>query len=69
MEITIKYYKDKFRENMTRNRMWDVFSLPYPHNKYKKWDILLNKSRFTFDYMKKHVKSLQKGSKIDKYMV
>ena len=54
---------------MIRNGIWGVFSLPDPHNKENKWDILLNKSRFTFDYMKKHVKSLQKGSKIDKYMV
>ena len=49
--------------------MWDFFSLPYTHNKDKKWDILLNKSIFNWDYIKHHVKSLQKDSKAVKYMV
>ena len=49
--------------------MWDVFSLTDPHNKEKKWDLLLHKYRFNLEYEKHHVKSLQKSSKADKYMV
>ena len=49
--------------------MWDVFSLPYPRNKEKKWDILLNQSRFTLNYVKLHVHSLLKGSDADQYVV
>ena len=49
--------------------MWDVFSLPYPRNKEKKWDILLYKSICTLEYVKIHVHSLQKGSEADQYMV
>ena len=49
--------------------MLDVFSLPYPINKENKWGILLHQSRFPLYYMKRHVNSLQKGSKGDKYMV
>ena len=41
-ETPIKSYRDQFREHMIRNGMWDVFSLPYPHNKYNKWDFLLH---------------------------
>ena len=46
-EITIKSYKDQCRDNVIRNGMWDVFSLPDPRNKEKKWDLLLNQSRFS----------------------
>ena len=49
--------------------MWYVFSLPDPCNKYKKWDSLLHQSRFSLDYVKLHVKSLQKVSKSDQYVV
>ena len=44
----IKSYKDQYREEMTRNGMWGVFSLPDPFNKEKKWDLLLHNSRFPF---------------------
>ena len=54
---------------MIINGLWDVFSLPDPHNKEKKWDLLLHQSRFPFDYIKFHINSLQKVSKADKYMV
>ena len=67
--IPIKYYKDQCRERIIRNGMWDVFSLPDPCNKEKKWDILLHQSRFTFEYVKCHVQSLQKGSEADYYVV
>ena len=40
--IPIKSYKDQLREHMIRNGMWDIFSLPNPRNKEKKWDILLH---------------------------
>ena len=49
--------------------MWDIFSIPYSHNKEKKWDILLHRTIFSLDYIKRHVKSLHKGSKVDKYVV
>ena len=49
--------------------MWDVFSLPDPHNKEKSWDILLHKSRFPLDYVKIHVQSLLKGPEADQYVV
>ena len=49
--------------------MWDVFSLPDPRNKYKKWDFLLHQSIFPLDCMKRHVQSLHKGSEADHYVV
>ena len=49
--------------------MWDVFYLPDPRNKENKWDLLLHKSIFTLEYMKRHVQSLQKGSKADQCVV
>ena len=48
--------------------MWDVSSLPNTHNKEKKWDLLLNQSRFLLEYAKRHVQSLHKGSEADKYV-
>ena len=49
--------------------MWDVFSLPYPRNKEKRWDLLLNKSIFTLEYVKDHVQILLKVSEADQYVV
>ena len=49
--------------------MWDVFYLPYPRNKEKKWDIFIHKYRFTLDYVKHHLNIIQKGFNADKYMV
>ena len=49
--------------------MWDVFSLPDPHNKEKRWDILLHQSRIPLDYVKRHVQILLKGSEADQYVV
>ena len=46
-----------------------VFSLPDPLNKDNNWDLLLNQYIFTLDYMKHHVKSLQRVSKADQYVV
>ena len=48
--------------------MWDVFSLLEPRNKEKKCDLLIHKSRFSLDYVKRHVDSLQKSSKAYKYV-
>ena len=53
--IPIKSYKDKCREHMIRNGMWGVFSLPDPRNKENKWYIILHKSIFTLEYVKRHV--------------
>ena len=49
--------------------MWDVFSLPDPRNKKNKWDLLLHKSIFPLDYVKRHVQSLRKGSEADQYVI
>ena len=49
--------------------MWDVFYLPDPRNKEKKWDLLLHQSIFTLEYVKCHVQSIQKGSDADQYVV
>ena len=68
-EITIKSCKDQCREHMIRNGMWDVFYLPEPRKKEKKWDIILHKSIFPLEYLKLHVQSLQKGSDADQYVV
>ena len=54
---------------MIRNGLWDVFSLPDPHNKEKRWDLLLSQSRFPLEYVKDHVHSLLKGSEADQYVV
>ena len=54
---------------MIRNGMWEVFSLPYQHNKNKKWDLLLHQSIFTLDYAKQHIEILQKWSEGDQYVV
>ena len=49
--------------------MWGVFSLPDPRNKEKRWDLPLHHSRFTLEYVKRHVQSLHKISKADQYVV
>ena len=49
--------------------MWDVFSLPDPRNKQKKWYFLLYRSIFPLEYVKRHVQRLQKGSEADQYIV
>ena len=49
--------------------MWDVFSLTDSHNKEKRWDILLNQSRFPLEYVKYHVQRLLKVSEADQYVV
>ena len=49
--------------------MWDEFSLPEPHNKEKRYDLLLLQSRFTSEYVKDHVQSLLKGHEADQYVV
>ena len=67
--IPISSHKDKCLEHMIRNVMWDVFSLPDPRNKEKKWDLLPNQSRFTLDCVKRHIQSLQKVSEEDQYLV
>ena len=67
--IPIKSYKDQCREKIINNGMWDVFSLPEPRNKEKRWDLLLHQSRFPLDYVKSHVQSLLKGSEADQYFV
>ena len=48
--------------------MWDGLYLPEPHNKEKKWDILLHHSRFPLEYVKRHVQSLQKVSEENQYV-
>ena len=49
--------------------MRDVFSLPDTRNKDKMWDIILHQSRFTLEYLKLHLQSLNKGSEADQYVV
>ena len=46
-----------------------VLSLPDTHNKEKTWDILLHQYIFPLDYAKLDVKSLQKVSEADQYVV
>ena len=67
--IPIKSYKDQCREHMINNGMWDVFSLPDPRNKEKRWDLLLHQSRFPLEYVKSHVQILLKCSEADQYVV
>ena len=69
LAIPIKSYKDQCREHMINNGMWDVFSIPDPRNKEKRWYLLLHQSRFPLDYVKSHVQSLLKGSEADQYGV
>ena len=49
--------------------MWYVFSLPDPLTKENKWYLLLHQSRFTLEYVKRHVQSLLKVSEADQYVV
>ena len=49
--------------------MWDVFYLPDPHNKDKKCDLLIHQSIFPLDYVKIHIKIIQKGSEAYQYVV
>ena len=41
---------------MISNGMWEIFSLPDPHNLEKNWDLLLNQSRIPLDSVKHHTK-------------
>ena len=54
-KIPSKSYKDQCRENMIRNGILDVFSLPSPLNKHMKWDLLLHQFIFPLEYLKCHV--------------
>ena len=47
--IQIKSYRDQCCEHMISNGIFYVLSLPDPHNKEKKWDLLLHQSRFPLD--------------------
>ena len=49
--------------------MSDVFSLSDPRNEEKKWYILLNISIFPLDYVKHHVRSIQKSYEAYRYVV
>ena len=49
--------------------MWDVFSLPDPHNKENKWYLFLHQYIYSLEYVKRHVQSLQKGYEEDQYVV
>ena len=49
--------------------MWDIFSLPEPRSKEKKWDLLLHQSILILEYVKHYVQILQKGSEADQYVV
>ena len=69
LAILIKSYKDQCRKHMINNGMSDVLSLPDPHNKEKRWDLLLHQSRFPLDYVKSHVQSLLKVFEADQYVV
>ena len=69
LEIPTKYHKDQYHEHMIRNVIRYVLSLTYPHNKDKRWDLLLQKYIFPFDYMKRHIKILHKGYNTDEYVV
>ena len=40
--------------------MWDVFSFPDPHNKEKKWDLLLYQYQFYLDYAKFYIKNFRR---------
>ena len=53
---------------MINNGMWDVFSLPDPRNKEKRWDLLLHQFIFPLEYVKRHVQSLLKVSEADQYV-
>ena len=50
--IPIKSYKDQFRNHMVRNGIWGVISLQDPQNEEKKWDLILNRSILTWEYIK-----------------
>ena len=54
---------------MIRNEIWEALSLTYPYFKEKKWYLLLHQALFPLDYVKHHIKSLQKGSEADQYVV
>ena len=54
---------------MIINEIWNVFSLPAPHNKQKNWYLLLQHTRYPLEYVKHHVKSLQKGSEAHQYVI
>ena len=56
---TIKSYKDKYHEHMTRNGMWGIFYFMEPNNKGKKWDLIINHSQFSLNDVKRHIKSLK----------
>ena len=54
---------------MIRNGMWDFLSITDLLNKEKKWDLLLHRSIFPLEYVKRRAKSPQKDSEEDQYVV
>ena len=49
--------------------MWSVSYPSDPLNKDNNWDIVLHKFIFPLNYVKHHIKSTDKGSKADQYVV
>ena len=68
-EISIKSYKDQFREHMIRNGMWNIFYIADSQNKFREWDLLLQHYKFTLEYVTGLVQSLLKVLKADQYIV
>ena len=64
-EISIQSYKDRCREHMIRNGMWNVFYIADAQNKEKEWDLLLHHSKFPLEFLKGLVQSLLKVSEAD----
>ena len=54
---------------MIRNGIWDLLYLPYPQNEHRRLYLIQHQSRFLLEFVKRHVKSLQKGSKVDQCVV
>ena len=60
-KIHIKSYIYPCCENMIKNQMWGVLSIPDPHNKEEKWYLILHQYWFTWDYLEYHAKIPHKG--------
>ena len=56
---SVKTYKDKMRDHMIKNGMWDMFYLPDPCNEDLSWDIFYNHSRFPLKHVTKMITEMK----------
>ena len=59
---SMKTYKDKMRDHMIKNGLWDIFHLSDPCNENLSWDVFYNHSRFPLKHVMKMIANFKTDS-------